>query len=201
MGKKKRDEEKAAEASTLAAPRLRPGPGPHTLVIDIGGTGIKMITIDRDAQPVNERARELTPKPSTPDDVLEVCEVMVAAQPAFDRISAGFPGVVQHGVVHTAPNLGTKAWRDIDIRAAFEAMSGKRVRVANDAELQGYGVISCKGVELVITLGTGLGSGLYTDGHLAPNLELGHHPLKKGKTYEERVSNAERKRIGNERWN
>jgi len=58
----------------------------------------------------------------------------------------------------------------------------------NDADLQGYGVIAGQGVELALTLGTGLGAGLYVDGRLVPNLELGHHPWKKEKTYEERLS-------------
>ena len=74
------------------------------------------------------------------------------------------------------------------------------MRVLNDAELQGYGVIDGKGVEIVLTLGTGLGTGLYVNGHLMPNLELAHHPLRKGRTYEELVSDAELKRIGKQRW-
>jgi len=72
--------------------------------------------------------------------------------------------------------------------------------VVNDADLQGYGVISGHGVELVLTLGTGLGSALYVDGHAVPNLELGHHPFKKRKTYEQRISDAQLKRIGKKRW-
>jgi polyphosphate glucokinase len=72
--------------------------------------------------------------------------------------------------------------------------------VINDAELQGYGVIRGKGVELVLTLGTGMGSGVYSDGRLLPNLELGHQPFRKGRTYEERIGNAARERIGNKRW-
>ena len=66
--------------------------------------------------------------------------------------------------------------------------------------LQGYGVIDGKGVELVLTLGTGLGTALYVNGHLMPNLELGHHPLQAGKTYEQLVSNAELKKLGKKKW-
>ena len=65
---------------------------------------------------------------------------------------------------------------------------------------RGYGVILGKGVELVLTLGTGLGSALFSKGHLVPNLELGHHPFKKGKTYEERISDKELKQIGKKDW-
>jgi polyphosphate glucokinase len=74
------------------------------------------------------------------------------------------------------------------------------VRVINDADLQGYGVIEGRGVELVLTLGTGLGTALFVNGHLVPNLELGHHPFKKGKTYEERVCDAEFRKLGKKEW-
>ena len=70
----------------------------------------------------------------------------------------------------------------------------------NDADLQGYGAILGRGVELVLTLGTGLGSALFIDGLLVPNLELGHHPLRNGKTYEELVSDRQLKKIGKKRW-
>jgi polyphosphate glucokinase len=73
--------------------------------------------------------------------------------------------------------------------------------VANDADIQGLAVIEGRGLEMLITLGTGLGSAMYVDGRLVPNLELGHHPFRRGKTYEDLVSNAERKRIGKRRWN
>jgi polyphosphate glucokinase len=172
----------------------------QTLDIDIGGTGIKMIVLDAAGQPANERARELTPHPATPDAVLEVIHKMLPAQPSFDRVSVGFPGVVAHGVVRTAPNLGTEAWAGRKLQDELASTTGKPVRVINDADLLGYGVIQGHGVELVLTLGTGLGAGLYVDGHLVPNLELGHHPFRKGKTYEERVSNAELQRIGKKKW-
>jgi polyphosphate glucokinase len=67
--------------------------------------------------------------------------------------------------------------------------------------LQGYGVIRGIGVELVFTLGTGLGSALYSNGHLVPNLELAHHPFDKNSTYEQRVSNSELKKVGRKKWN
>jgi len=188
-----------------ASPRRRPSPAAKprslkTLTIDIGGTGIKMVPLDDKGSAIIERVRELTPKPATPKSVIEVIKKMVALQSGYDRVSVGFPGVVVRGVVSTAPNLGTKAWRGFDLRAAIRELTGKPVRVINDADLQGYGVIEGRGVELALTLGTGLGSALYSDGHLVANLELGHHPYGKGKTYEDRVSNAARKKIGNKRF-
>jgi polyphosphate glucokinase len=177
----------------------------QTLAIDIGGTGIKMLPLDEGGQATAKRTRELTPRPAHPEAVLKVIEGMLAKQSGFDRVSVGFPGVVVRGVVKTAPNLSTEAWRGFDLHAAIVKLTGKPVRVINDAELQGYGVIRGRGVELVLTLGTGLGSGLYSDGHLVANLELGHHPFCgrngcKGKTYEQRISDAERKRIGKGRF-
>jgi polyphosphate glucokinase len=172
----------------------------RTLAIDIGGTGIKMIVLDADAKPVNDRARTLTPKPATPEALLGVIKTMAAAQPAFDRVALGFPGIVKRGVTHSAANLGNEFWLNFPLQAEVEAIVRRPVRAMNDADLQGYGVIVGKGVELALTLGTGLGAGLYVDGQLVPNLELGHHPWKKEKTYEERLCDAELNEIGKKRW-
>ena len=172
----------------------------RTLTIDIGGTGIKTLPINDKGEALAERSRLLTPKPSPPDAVMDVIKKMIDAQEPFDRVSVGFPGVVMHGVVKTGPNLGTKAWSGFDLQSAIAEYSGKPTRVINDAELQGYGVIEGKGVEIVLTLGTGLGTGLYIDGNLVPNLELAHHPLRKGKTYEDLVRDSELKRVGKKKW-
>jgi polyphosphate glucokinase len=174
---------------------------PRTLTIDIGGTGIKMLPMDDKGKPLSERARELTPQPALPDAVIEVIKKMLAQQGEYDRVSVGFPGVVVHGVVQTAPNLGTEQWREFDLQNAIEQATGKPVRAMNDVDLQGYGVIRSVGVELVFTLGTGLGSALYSNGHLVPNLELAHQPFDSKSTYEERVSNSELKKIGRKKWN
>ncbi|HEY4103598.1 MAG TPA: ROK family protein [Polyangiaceae bacterium] len=175
-------------------------PDAHTLAIDIGGTGIKMIVLDGAAKPLNERARTLTPHPSTPDAVLGVIETMIQAQPAFDRVSVGFPGVVKRGVIQTAPNLGGDIWHGFALEQRIHELAGRPVLAMNDADLQGFGVIAGSGVELALTLGTGVGAGLYVDGRLVPNLELGHHPWKKEKTYEERLSDAELNEIGKKHW-
>ncbi|MCG8423674.1 MAG: ROK family protein [Proteobacteria bacterium] len=172
----------------------------RVLTIDIGGTGIKMLTIDGEGAALSARKRELTPKPSDPDRVLGVICQMIVEQRPFDRVSVGFPGVVSRGVVKTAHNLGTEIWRGFDLQSAIAEHTGKPTRVANDADLQGFGVIDGKGVEIVLTLGTGLGTALYVDGHLVPNLELAHHLLKDNRTYEDLTSDAELKRIGKEQW-
>ena len=174
----------------------------QTLSIDIGGTGIKMLVLDREGIPTTARHRLLTPKPGAPEPVLDVIRQMIELQDPFDRVSVGFPGVVKRGVIHTAPNLGTEPWVGFDMASALADLTGKPARVVNDADLQGHGVIEGKGTEMVLTLGTGMGCSVFVDGRLLPNLELGHQPYdKKGRTYEERIGDAERKRIGNKRWN
>jgi polyphosphate glucokinase len=175
-------------------------PNAHTLAIDIGGTGIKMIVLDAAAKPLNERARTLTPHPATPDAMLAVIKTMVAAQPAFDRVAVGFPGIVKRGVTLSAPNLEDAAWRNFPLQERIAEITGRPVRAMNDADLQGFGVIAGKGVELALTLGTGVGAGLYVDGRLVPNLELGHHPWKKDQTYEDRLRDSELKEIGKKHW-
>jgi len=124
---------------------------------------------------------------------------LAKAQGSFDRVSVGFPGVVRRGVTVTAPNLNGN-WGGFRLADALTKKLGVPVRVANDADVQGFGVIEGYGVELVVTLGTGFGSGLFVDGKLVPNLELGHHPLQKGKTYEDLLSDAVRKKIGKRKW-
>lgn len=190
----------APEPAGVGAPLAEPLDGKRTLTIDIGGTGIKMLPIDGAGAPLGVRTRELTPSPAHPEPVLALIQDMLAQQPGYDRVSVGFPGVVVRGIVHTAPNLGTEEWRGFDLGAAIEALAGAPTRVINDADLQGYGVIRGEGLELVFTLGTGLGSALYVNGHLVPNLELAHLPFREGRTYEDMVSDRTLARIGLERW-
>lgn len=171
-----------------------------TLAIDIGGTGIKMMMLDDSGKSISERTRVKTPQPATPQAMLEVICGMFHKQAGFTRISVGFPGVVKNGVIHTAPNLDP-SWAQIDLKQILENHTNRPVRVANDADVQGLGNIVGKGVELVLTLGTGMGSALFTNGILVPNLELGHHPLHKGKTYEDLLKESELKKIGKKKWN
>lgn len=173
--------------------------GLKTLVIDIGGTGIKAVVLSEAGEPIGERAQEKTPRPALPEAILEVALTLAHGQPDFDRITVGFPGVVQHGVAQTAPNLDP-AWQGFAVAKSFEEKLGKPTRVANDADIQGFGCIKGKGLEMVITLGTGLGSALFIDGALVPNLEFGHHPFQKGQTYEELLGKAALEKNGKEEW-
>lgn len=171
-----------------------------TLAIDIGGTGVKALILDATGAAVTERARIETPRPATPDAVIEAIETLVKPLGAFDRISVGFPGVIIDGVVKTAVNLHD-AWIDIPLAAELTARLHKPARVLNDAGVQGFGVIRGKGVEMLLTFGTGMGAAVYLDGRYVPNLELAHHPFKKGMSYEEYVGAEALTLIGKKKWN
>lgn len=170
-----------------------------TLAIDIGGSGLKMLVLDETGQPVTERTRVLTPQPATADAVLAALSEMLPSHGAFDRVSVGFPGVVEDGVVKSAANLDP-SWIGLGVAAALSERTGKPTRAANDADIQGWGVIEGKGVELVVTLGTGLGSAIFVNGDLVPNLELGHHPFERDCTYEERLGKKALKKAGKKKW-
>ena len=182
-----------AEISTIGRTR--------TLAIDVGGTGLKASVIDDTGRLLTDRVRVDTPVGSPPREIVEALARLVAPLGSFDRVSVGFPGVVRNGRVLTAPNLDNKGWKDFALAGALGRALGKPVRVANDADVQGLAVITGKGVEMVITLGTGFGTGLYLDGRLAPHLELSHHLFRRGETYDDHLGNAARKRVGNGKWN
>ena len=172
----------------------------RTLAIDIGGTGLKATILDDKGKLLHERVRVPTPQPATPAAVLAALVKLVATLGAFDRISAGFPGVVVHGETWSAPNLH-KTWRHFPLAKQLTAKLKKPARVLNDAGVQGYGVIKGHGTEMVITLGTGMGCAIYVEGRYVPNIELAHHPLRKGLTYEEYIGMKALKKVGKKKWN
>lgn len=171
----------------------------RTLAVDIGGSGIKVMALDETGTPLSERDRLKTPQPAKPPAVIESI-LSLASKQEYDRVSVGFPGVVQHGIIKTAVNLDSD-WLNFDLATTLSDKLSKPVRVANDADIQGFGGISGSGVELVITLGTGFGSALFVDGTLVPNLEMGHHPFRKGETYEEQLGRAALEHEGKKKWN
>jgi polyphosphate glucokinase len=171
-----------------------------TLAIDIGGTGLKALLLDESGNPRTERARVDTPRPATPDAVVAALLDLVRDLGRYDRISVGFPGVVIDGTVRSAPNLDGD-WNGYPLAHVLAMRLERPARVLNDAGVQGYGVIEGTGVEMVLTLGTGMGTALYLDGHYVPNIELGHHPFGGGRTYEQHVGRRALKRLGRRRWN
>ena len=176
------------------------GAGTRTLCIDIGGTGLKALVLGAAGEALTERARVETPRPATPAAILHKIIGLIEPLGEFDRVSVGFPGVVVDGVTKTAPNLHPK-WAGYHLAKALAEHTRRPVRVLNDAGVQGYGVIEGHGVEMVLTLGTGLGCSLFVDGNYVPNLELAHHPFRKGKTYEEWVGAKALNDVGKKKWN
>jgi polyphosphate glucokinase len=174
--------------------------GTRTLAIDIGGTGLKALILDAQGNPLTERARVETPHPATPTAVIRALLALVKPIGEFDRVSVGFPGVVVDGTTKTAPNLHP-TWAGFALGKAIADATGKPVRVLNDAGVQGYGVVEGRGLEMVLTLGTGMGTALFLDGKYVPNLELAHHPFKGKKTYEEYVGAAALEKVGKKKWN
>ena len=120
--------------------------------------------------------RQPAPRPATPQAVTRLSSSRCCRIRPHDRLSVGFPGVVVDGVIHSAPNLH-KTWAGFNLQQAL-ASSQAPVRVLNDAGIQGLGVIAGRGVELVLTLGTGMGFALFVEGRYVPNLEMAHHPSK-----------------------
>lgn len=173
---------------------------PRTLAVDIGGSGIKTIVLDAAGRPVTERRRVDTPNPATPAAVLAAIAGLARSQGRFDRVSVGFPGVVRRGVTGTAFNLGP-GWVGYDLDGALTKALGKPVRCCNDADVQGLGVVKGRGIELVITLGTGFGSSLFLEGRLVPNLQLGHHAAWKRPTFENELGLKALKKAGKKKWN
>jgi polyphosphate glucokinase len=171
-----------------------------TLAIDVGGTHLKTAILDASGMMAADRVRVKTPRPATPDAVVAALRNLTQGLGSFDRVSIGFPGVVRGDYVLTAPNLGTKDWNGFRLGAVMAKVLGKPVRILNDASVQGLGVISGRGLECVLTLGTGMGFALFQDGEIAPHLELSQHPIRKNKTYDEYVGKAAFESIGGWRW-
>ena len=171
----------------------------RTLAVDIGGSGTKVMVLDVEGNPLSDRQRLKTPQPAKPKKVIDTIFTLAKSQ-EFDRVSVGFPGVVQNGIVKTAVNLDDD-WLNYDLATSLSQLLSKPVKVANDADIQGFGAIAGTGVELVITLGTGFGSALFVNGKLVPNLEMGHHPFRKGETYEEQLGRAAMEKQGDKKWN
>lgn len=175
--------------------------------IDIGGSGIKGALVDTvKGELATERHRIPTPKPATPDAVAGVVKELVEHFDYKGSIGCTFPAIVRRGVVHSAANVD-KSWIGTDADALFEKATGQSVHMLNDADAAGVAEMEFgagkgqEGVVFMITLGTGIGTALFTDGQLVPNTELGHMELG-GKEVEPRASaNAkENKGLSWKKW-
>lgn len=170
-----------------------------TLALDIGGSSIKAMLLDGEGNPLTDRRKQETPRPALPTAVLQVISDLTSEW-SFQRASLGFPGVVRQGITRGAINLD-RSWDGFPLQQILQDSLGVPVRIANDADVQGWGAIHGKGLELVITLGTGFGSSLFIHGQLVPNLELGQHPWRGNRTYEQQLGQAALIRVGIKVWN
>jgi polyphosphate glucokinase len=185
--------------------------GPRTLAIDIGGSGLKAIVLTATGDPESERTRRETPYPCTPPVLLDELTELVKTQPEHDRVSVGFPGAIRNGRVREVPAFSRRGpgeppdpelvglWTGFELEAALVERFGKPTRVANDADVQGCAVISGHGMELVVTLGTGIGCAVFFDGMLLPHMELSHGTFG-GTSIEVACGDNERHKIGKDKW-
>ncbi|MBO3101667.1 ROK family protein [Cellulomonas fengjieae] len=189
------------------------GPDPFTLAVDCGGGGIKASVLDAAGTLHAPAVRVPTPYPLPPERLVETIATIAAGLPQADRVTVGMPGMIRHGVVVATPHYVTRAgprttidpdlvaaWAGHDMQVAVADRLGLPTLVLNDAEVHGAGVISGTGIELVLTLGTGLGTALFDGGVLAPHLELSHAPVRWGTTYDAYVGEVERARLGAGLW-
>lgn len=170
---------------TTTSPGLQQGDDGHRLGfgVDIGGSGIKGAPVDlEDGSFRADRVRVDTPSPSTPAAVADVVAEVVAAHGWTGRVGCTFPAPIVAGRAVMAANVDPE-WVGADVSALVSARLGVPVTTANDADAAGlaevrYGAArGVRGVVLLLTFGTGIGSALFTDGRLVPNTELGHLQL------------------------
>ena len=156
------------------------------LGIDVGGTGIKAAIIETaNGELASERIRIETPRPATPAAIGNVLQSLVRQMQWSGPIGMGFPAAIQRGIARTAANID-KSFIGLPIAKFFSEQTGCPVHVANDADVAGMAEMrfgagrDMRGVVLIITIGTGLGTALFIDGRLLPNTELGHIFLDNG---------------------
>ena len=184
-----------------------------TLAIDCGGGGIKASVLDESGTMRAHAIRVPTPYPLPTSLFVQTLVDLAGQLPRADRATVGMPGMIRHGVVVTTPHYITRTgprskivpalveeWEGFDAKTALETALGYQVRVLNDAEVHAAGVIAGQGLEVVMTLGTGLGCAVYDGGRLAPHLEMSQAPVRWGQSYDSYIGEHERKRLGDALW-
>src|SRR3954452_18469 len=186
--------------------------GPRTLAIDVGGTGLKAVVLSPKGEMLSERQRRETPYPCTPPVLLDELAELATTQPTYDRVSVGFPGAIRRGRVREVPAFSRRGpgekpdpdliatWSGFELEDSLQERFGRPTRVANDADVQGCAVATGSGMELVITLGTGVGCAVFFDGALLPHMELSHGRFGDGHSIEVACGDNERHKIGKEHW-
>ncbi len=184
-----------------------------TLAVDCGGGGIKASVLDASGTMVAPATRTPTPYPLPPDLLVDIVEDLGSQLPRYDRVTVGMPGMLRHGVVIQTPHYVCKSgprtrvlpdlveqWHHCDIRRAIEQRVGAPTLVLNDAEVAGAGVITGTGLEVIITLGTGLGNSVWDGRRLAPHMEISRMPVRWGLIYDDYIGEHERLRLGDAHW-
>ena len=171
----------------------------EVLGIDFGGSGIKGAIVDtKTGELVTERHRIETPQPATPDAVAEVMAQLTHHFNWKGKVGVGVPAVVKNGVMLTAANID-KSWIGQEVNKQLSDKTGCEVECVNDADAAGIAEIHFgagakeKGMVFLLTVGTGIGTVIFIDKHLVPNLELGHLEFN-GKTIERYSADSVRKR-------
>jgi polyphosphate glucokinase len=180
----------------------------HAIGIDIGGTGIKGALVDVKAgELIGDRVREMTPEGAKPADVADVVAEMISSLPkSHTSIGICFPAIVKHGVTLSAANVA-KEWIGLDAAKLFSDRLKRHVHMLNDADAAGVAEVKfgagrkTKGTVIMTTLGTGIGTAIFTNGELLPNCELGHLEID-GIDYESKAAYVakERENLSFEDW-
>jgi polyphosphate glucokinase len=184
-----------------------------TLSIDCGGSFIKASVLDESGTMRAHQVRIETPYPLSPERFVETIRGIADQLPQANRLTLGMPGMIRHGVViHTPHYINVRGpftrrdpalyndWSGFDVRSALQAALAIPALVLNDAEVHGAGVVTGAGLELVLTLGTGLGCAMFDGGILAPHIELSHAPVRGATTYDEWIGEEAHRRVGDLFW-
>lgn len=187
--------------------------GVATLAIDCGGGGIKASVLDEAGTTRAQPVRTRTPYPLPPERLVSTIADLAGQLPDAQRATMGMPGMIRHGVVVSTPHYITRAgprtkvlpelvsaWQGFDMYRVLGQRLDLPVLIANDAEVHGAGVIAGTGLEVIITLGTGLGNATFDGGRLAPHMELSRAQFRWGLTYDEYIGEHERLRLGDAMW-
>ena len=168
--------------------------------VDVGGTSLTAALVE-DGQ-VTPEVRRRTGAPLEPGALIESLVALVGRLPSTGRVAVGFPGAVEEGRVGSADNLGSaSSWVGFDLAGELRGAIGGEVRMANDADLAALGCAEGRGVELCVTLGSGVGTGLVVDGVLQHHLELSRLPLGGSTSLDAHVGEPARKLLEQSTWN
>ena len=184
-----------------------------TLTVDCGGTGIKASVLDKTGKVLIDFPYLKTPYPLSPSKLIGIIQDFVKADLRIKRVTVGLPGMIRNGKVVVIPHyINTngprsavdpnlkKAWYGFDMQSILQKRLKIPTLVLNDAEVHAAAVIEGNGLETVLTFGTGLGSAIFSDGNLAPHLEISHATIRYGKSIDTWIGEQARRRMGNQLW-